>query len=176
MGYSAKAIANAFLQIGNEHATPISPLKMQKLVYIAHGWSLGLTDNPLVADELPEAWEYGPVFPSLYHEFKEYGRGAITQPASEFVISPSTKGFTYEEPEVPVGDDGTWALLRRVWDQYGKFGGIALSELTHRDGTPWDVTRAKARGVKNADIPNDIILAHYKSLIDRNRARRAEGA
>ena len=47
MGYSAKALANFFIK----NYTNISPLKIQKLVYISHGWHLGLFDEPLVDDE-----------------------------------------------------------------------------------------------------------------------------
>lgn len=54
--YSAKEIANYFLELSAKK--DISPLKIQKLVYIAHGWHLALYGEPLVQDELAEAWEY----------------------------------------------------------------------------------------------------------------------
>ena len=39
MGYSAKAVANYFLsKYGRKKG--ITPLKIQKLVYIAHGWHM----------------------------------------------------------------------------------------------------------------------------------------
>ena len=82
MGYSAFAVANYFLRLGRDSGEEITPLKIQKLVYIAHGYHLAFTasDNspnglPLVDDEFAEAWQYGPVFPSLYHHFKRFGGG-----------------------------------------------------------------------------------------------------
>ncbi len=63
MGYSAQAVANCFLDLANKENKEITPLKIQKLVYIAHGWFLAVTDKPLVDDEFVEAWQYGPVFP-----------------------------------------------------------------------------------------------------------------
>lgn len=63
VGYSAKAVANYFLAQYGKHG--LNPLKLQKLVYIAHGWNLAVRNQPLVDNELPEAWEYGPVFASL---------------------------------------------------------------------------------------------------------------
>lgn len=64
MGHSAKAIANFFIDRHKRHG--ISPLKLQKLIYMAHGWHLALLDKPLVEDEAPEAWKFGPVFASVY--------------------------------------------------------------------------------------------------------------
>jgi hypothetical protein len=51
-------------------------MQVQKLVYIAHGWMLGLASEPLV-DREPEAWERGPVFPSLREHIKLSGSKLI---------------------------------------------------------------------------------------------------
>ena len=83
MEYSAKAIANYFLELAAKHGEKVTPLKIQKLVYIAHGWHLALYEKPLVYDEFAEAWEYGPVFPSIYHEFKHFGGAPIAEPATD---------------------------------------------------------------------------------------------
>ena len=59
-----EGVANAFLKKSQKDGTIITQMKLQKLVYIAHGWMLGLSGKPLVNQE-PEAWERGPVFPQL---------------------------------------------------------------------------------------------------------------
>ena len=69
--YSAIAVANCFLDIADAQSRPITPLKIQKLVYIAHGWHLAIYEEPLIV-ELVEAWKWGPVIPLLYHEFKNF--------------------------------------------------------------------------------------------------------
>ena len=81
--------------------------------------------------------------------------------------------FDLVEPNVPVDDGFAWALIRRVWDQYGKYGGIYLSELTHRAGTPWEEVWSGSGGVKNAAIENERIKKHYESLRERNVAKKA---
>lgn len=48
----------------------LTPLQVIKMVYIAHGYSLALLDEPLV-EEAVEAWRYGPVLPSVYHTVKK---------------------------------------------------------------------------------------------------------
>ena len=173
MGYPVKAIANAMLHIAAEHGAPVTPLKLQKLVYIAHGWNLGLTNQPLVDDELPEAWQYGPVFPSLYQEFKDFGKAPITRPASSFEFGNGS-GFSLVEPKISEDDYNTWNLLRKIWDVYGKFGGVGLSDLTHREGTPWQQVYNESGGIKNADIPNAVISAHYQDIV-KQRAAAAHG-
>jgi len=57
MTCSAIAVANHFIQ---EHPGEITHLKLQKLVYISHGWHLGIfRKEELVEDELAEAWKHG---------------------------------------------------------------------------------------------------------------------
>jgi hypothetical protein len=43
MPASVKALANEFLNLADDADKRIDPLQMQKLVYLAQGWSLGLT-------------------------------------------------------------------------------------------------------------------------------------
>lgn len=47
MCYSAKAVANAFIKVAKEEKLPLSNLVLQKLVFLAHGWYLGITKKPL---------------------------------------------------------------------------------------------------------------------------------
>lgn len=78
MSYDSRTIANHFIALAEIEGRTITPMTIQKLVYLAHGWSLGLFDEPLI-DDTVEAWEYGPVIPSLYNAFKKYGNNPITQ-------------------------------------------------------------------------------------------------
>src|ERR1041385_1190632 len=80
MRFDPKAIANYFLDLAESEKAAIEPLKMQKLVYFAHGWYLAFTGKPLL-NEFVEAWQYGPVIPDLYHAFKHYGSQPITERA-----------------------------------------------------------------------------------------------
>lgn len=55
--YPAIAIANYFLKLGKERGIAINPMKLNKLVYLAHGWHLALYDLSLI-DEMVEAWTF----------------------------------------------------------------------------------------------------------------------
>ena len=69
-------VAREFLHITKGKDLNLTPLKLMKLVFFAHGWCLGLTKKPLVC-ELVEAWPTGPVFPDLYRVIGKYGESAV---------------------------------------------------------------------------------------------------
>lgn len=79
--FPAKEIANYFLGIADNNGKPISPMKLLKLVYYAHGWHLALSGNPLIKENV-EAWRFGPVVRCLYDEFKIWGNGPIRKRAT----------------------------------------------------------------------------------------------
>ena len=72
------AVANEFLGLAKKEKIEISNLKLIKLMYIAQGLSLSLSDRALFPDPI-EAWKYGPVISSIYHEFKHFGRNPIKE-------------------------------------------------------------------------------------------------
>ena len=76
LGKVPKQVAEYFLNLARADDKTLSPMQVLKLVYIAHGWNLGLNAQPLVNEDI-EAWQYGPVIPSLYHKYKQYGSNPI---------------------------------------------------------------------------------------------------
>jgi uncharacterized phage-associated protein len=50
----------------------LSPMKLQKLCYYAQGLYMATHNGALLFEEDFEAWTFGPVVRSLYHEFKHY--------------------------------------------------------------------------------------------------------
>ena len=176
MGYSAFAVANYFLELGRCEEKEITPLMIQKLVYIAHGYHLAFTEKydpgngkPLVDDEFVEAWQYGPVFPSLYHQFKRYGGNPITDFAEDTDFSYDEESgklhLDSEIPEVDQDDQFACALLDKVWEVYKDYTGYQLSSITHKKGSPWDKTQYPNEGFKNAHIPNGEIKNYYLERI-----------
>lgn len=161
--FNPKSIANYFLQLAESSGETISPMKLQKLVYYAHGWYAGYTGQPLI-NEAVEAWQYGPVIPSLYHEFKMYGSKDIKSKASDF----DGNGFSVVElPE----DSNIQAFLNNIWKSYGKFTGLKLSEMTHAVDSPWYKTWQEHPGVRGADIPFENLKEHFEGLIKKAKEK-----
>ena len=155
--YGAKAIANFFL----EKDPGLTQMKLHKLLYYAHGWHLGFRKQPLL-DEMVEAWEYGPVVPSIYHEFKDVGATGINRLATAF--DPHSMAYDFI-PTVNPADRTTLALLERVWEVYKKFSAPQLSRMTHAENSPWKQTRKKNPGLKGVDIPNNLIQMHFEDRL-----------
>jgi uncharacterized phage-associated protein len=155
MPFSAKAVANEFLELAKAENRQLTPMGVIKLTYLAHGWYLALAGEPLL-DENVEAWRFGPVIPSLYHEFKEFGNGPITRPAS---ISP-----IWNRPAALTGEGSAYAkrVIKRVWDVYKHLTAVQLSNLTHEPNSPW--TQTPNKEIHGTDIPNTVIREYFANL------------
>ena len=167
MTYNAKAIANLLIDVAKENGSYLDQMKLQKLVYITHGWNLAIAGHPLITDEI-QAWQYGPVIPSLYSEFRNCGRNDITDYATDIQISEDDLKFSFEPPKIDRDDHHTIELANKVWAVYGGYTGPQLSNLTHMPDTPWDrVYKASPR----ATIANELIREHFVGL---SRSRNAQ--
>jgi uncharacterized phage-associated protein len=160
--YSPKAIANAFLQRAFNAKKLIGHLKLQKLVYIAHGYYLAFTNGVPLVNEPFEAWDYGPVSRSLYDEFRSVGRDQITRLAME--IDWDNEGDI--PTPAPVGDTTVEQVIDFVFKAYGDRTPFALSDLTHKDGWAWDRARkADKYQLRNKDIDNELIKEDFKPYL-----------
>ena len=146
---SALAVANQFIQLGIADGRPVDPMKLQKLVYIAEGWSLVKRHEPLIRESV-EAWPYGPVVPQLYSAFKSYRAANIHRPCP---VPPNTPALEAEDDQ----------LIRQVWQQYRGLTAIELSMMTHEQGSAWDLAR-KAADPANASpvIPPAFIRDEFQ--------------
>jgi len=136
MAYDRRQIANCFIRLAADNKRVLFVTTMLKLVDISHGWALALLGRPLIEDRI-EAWQYGPVIPKIYYNFKN-GQGP-------FNIN-----------EKPMGNDES-SLIDQVYDIYGDMSARKLSKLTHIPGGPWDIV-TKARGHV---IPDELIKSYY---------------
>ena len=153
MAYPAVAVANFFITKAKNSSQDLSPMKLLKLVYLAHGWYLALEQRALI-DEPIVAWQFGPVVESLYHEFKHYGNDKVT----DLVDIENNEAVT------ALGNDKVaLAILDRVWEIYGSYTAIQLSKLTHEKGSPWDIAWHAEDGKNNRNhcIQNYLIQEYY---------------
>ncbi len=165
--YDVRAIGNWFLKRAEQDGEQLSAMKLQKLAYVAHGWYLALTDKPLVHDAV-EAWQWGPVFRSLYREFQEFGSQNITRRATAF------DGATLVDKEISIQDyddpdpESMNQFLESAWRVYGNYSAGELSNITHQSGTPWQqMFEGMGNQIKPYTvIPNEMIASHYKELLN----------
>ena len=163
--YSSIQIANFFIEQSLKEREYLTPMKLQKLVFFAHGWHLAYKDVGLL-DEQVEAWKFGPVVSSLYHRVKRYGNTFVKEPISDF------DQITFQEvvPCISNEDIETRVFLESIWNVYKKFSGTALSDATHVEGSPWyRVYNDPAnQPLKNGtDIPEEYIKEYFKSKMTK---------
>ena len=155
MYYSPIVIACYFVQLAEIEKTPISPMKIQKLVYFAHCWHLALEGKPLISDQV-EAWEFGPVIPTLYHFLIGLGE----KPIPKRWINDNLVCFEQ------IHKTSVSKLLEKVWEVYGGYSGVRLANATHVKSDPWYKTWHKeGKYRKNTNIPDDLIKKIYKAKI-----------
>ncbi|WP_407270592.1 Panacea domain-containing protein [Radiobacillus sp. PE A8.2] len=120
----------------------MSPKKLQKLLYYAYSWTLTLenenNDNLQVRlfDERIEAWVHGPVIPSVYGKYRDYGFLDIE------------KNESYQ----PVLSSEIEDILEQVWDEYGSYTGNQLESITHQED-PWIVARGDCSPIERCTRP-----------------------
>ena len=117
---------------------PITNIILQKLLYYSKGWSLGLTGEPCFENAI-HAWEWGPVVPSAYNVYEQYGKHAI---------------------EIPDGGEiQDNVLLDSVVRVYGQMKPFDLSDQTHEED-PW--LKNYVVGDKEASkIPNSALQEFF---------------
>lgn len=152
---SVQVVADDILKIAKRRGVPVTPMQLMKLVYISYGWYLAMHGSKLFNDRI-EAWKYGPVIPNLYQATKRFGRDPIP---------------THLIADGPISNPAMEAFYSSIVENYGRYSGIALSNLTHRDGTPWQrVFRPNVMGI---EITDDLIREHYQQGLDARRATAA---
>lgn len=151
-GISPVAVANYLLEKDAKSACAgMDQMKLIKLVYICHGLHLAEFGKPLV-NELAEAWEYGPIFPSIYGETMGSGKDPIKGPLGNGAVSDQ---LTNQQKK----------LADEVYEDYCKFDGIHMMLRAINRGTPWHTTYI-VRGRKKFPIPNGLTKAYYKEMLD----------
>lgn len=120
----------------------LTPMQILKLVYISHGWMLGLLDRPLISEDV-EAWRYGPVERSIYHRYRKYRGNPIAE-----------QGASHDRQMDAQQKD----LIDQVFKGYGRHSGVELSRLTHQPDTPWAIAWRSGMNI----IPNELIRNHYR--------------
>ena len=146
--YKPSDIARFFLSQENHG---IDNLKLNKIIYIVLGYSLGLYDYNIFEEEV-EAWMYGPVIPTIYSKYREYGGRTIPKENDE------------ETGMLNIKDNGRlYLILNFIKERYNTQTGIDLMWLTHGEGTPWS-NYYRGHSERNT-IPRKAIRKYYRNFL-----------
>lgn len=138
MIYNVLEVCRHVINYSNEHDYGISNLKLQKVLYFVQAYFLTeRKDHMPCFNEKIEAWDFGPVVPEAYHEYKQYGSGDIPNVEFYFQFDVedvwSVRRVQYKDDVIKKEDK---ILIDRVVDKFSDYSATDLVSLTHRQ-SPW---------------------------------------
>lgn len=136
--YKALDVCRHVINYSNEHDYGISNLKLQKVLYFIQAYFLiEKKDHTPCFDEKIEAWDFGPVVPEAYYEYKQYGSGDIPTIESFIIFDKdniwNSKKVKFEDTLI---SDTDKSLINKVVDKFADYSATDLVSLTHRQ-SPW---------------------------------------
>lgn len=138
----ATTVCNNILSRAINEKIDVSPMKLQKLLYFVACEYIKKTASPLFSEAF-EVWKYGPVLPSVYNEFKSYGKEPILTYAKD------AKGISYIVDEDAVPD--LRLAIDRIWKSFKNWSGVALSQITHKEGSAWSYSYDRYKTIVESD-------------------------
>jgi len=137
--YSALSVAKFY---ADKSDWSLSNLQLQKMTYLSQLVWFKSHDEPLI-DSSFEAWDYGPVVPSMYHKLKCFG----SRPVKNVFRSVKT-----------IDNNDVVKFLNKGFEVLSKKEPWELVGLTHTEGGAW----AKHYLSESVVISNDDIKAEVK--------------
>lgn len=155
-GYDPRRVANLLLDLADKRGIPLTHVKLQKLVYFADESYFVRSGKSLISGNF-EAWQHGPVCPTLYQTFKPAGSDAISFRAMgrDLKTGESNPLSPINNLEV---EDELVATLRA----YGHLSAWKLVDLSHSEGGPWDSAIRRSKAGKAVGTIIERRASHYR--------------
>lgn len=128
----------------NQEREGITNLKLQKVLYFVQAYYLAKLNRPIFSDNI-EAWEYGPVVPSIYRKY----RSNVSNP----IILEEDKSSLSEEDK---------KMVRKIWDTFGGYSASRLVDITHAH-SPWK----EANKTSSQIISHKSLKEYYTPLLNK---------
>ena len=157
--YNVLDVCRYAINYSNKKQYGISNLKLQKVLYFIQAFFLSYTDShkPCFKDKI-EAWDFGPVVPKAYHEFKQFGSGDIPPLTSyiNFDVDDVWNATRVEYNEDCIKEEDQ-RRIQSVIDLFAEYSATDLVALTHNQA-PW---REAYQPHKNNEITTDAIRRYF---------------
>ena len=154
---TAVSVAKCFFDLRKKETNQeLGFVKIQKLVYFAHTFYLGTTDQTMIEEPL-EAWQWGPIFPSLYH----------------CLLGQNIPQVMAAAPAID--DEEIRSFIGTLERLFRPFTTLQLSVMAHIERSPWYETVTKTTGSSDTsvDFLRKTLPAHL--LSDRETILRLFG-
>lgn len=157
--YNSVAVAFYIVAWANAHNVTINLTKTQKLLYIAYGANLILGGDRLCGEH-PQAWPYGPVFPTTRRK----------------LLKADLYRVTMDSPEVGDLKDDTYleSLMKFVFKGFGDKTAAQLTVWSHSPNSPWDETTHLFNFKWGMEIPDSFIYDYFSTIIKVDKPATAQ--
>lgn len=119
--YRALSVARYIIERCHSQNRSISNLKLQKILYFVQAEFLVSRGQPCFVEQI-EAWDFGPVVPEVYQQYKIFGSSNI--PVFGRIVNP-----------VVIRNDDQ-ELINEIVDECARYSASALVDITHHQ-SPW---------------------------------------
>lgn len=172
---SAVAVANELAALAlAARVTDLSPSKLHDLVYLAHGWSLGVAGKALIAGAI-HAWRDGVFAPEL-REAGCWGTKRLDGWVTTLVTDAARGVMVEQTPRLPPKDPAH-KTLAAAWKLYGGLSPFDLSRITKEAGAPWDLiwNDEQRPDDEPKPIPNATLRLWFRELAAKRRGKAQLG-
>jgi uncharacterized phage-associated protein len=137
-------VSSYIISLAEQIGEPVTNMKLQKLLYYSYAWHLVEFNSSKLFGENIEAWQYGPVVPVVYRQYRSCGADNIKKSASG-----DTNNIDAKSKEI----------IDEVFNVYGSKSAIELMRLSHSEA-PWRDTYQEGRKIS---ISDDAIVTFFSS-------------
>lgn len=148
--FNSVIVAKYIIACANDKCIPINITKVQKLLYISYGIYLAVTGKRLT-NEHPHAWPYGPVFPTTRNKILKLDIYSINKDDADLASIKDNEEFN--------------TLLNLVFNSFGSWSAAQLTEWSHSNGSPWEMTTCLEGFKWGMTIPDSFIQGYFKNLV-----------
>lgn len=144
-GIERDIIINSYYVISffNINNTPVTNLKLQKLMYFMEAIYMSVADSENLYSEEFYAWEFGPVCKKLYEKYASFE-------SYEIELTDEQNRLAHDIPNV------NYLLVQILYKLFGDWTTYDLVEFTHSVDSPW----SKVYDGKNGSI-----------IVDKNQTK-----
>lgn len=155
--YDVCDVCRYVINYSNKKEYSISNLKLQKLLYFIQAVFIIDKGKQCFNDQI-EAWDFGPVVPKAYREFKMYGCADIPPITSYFIFDEddiwNTRRVEFDESIIKRKDR---KAINKVVDMFSEYTATDLVQLTINQ-LPWE--NVYEPGMNNVITP-DMLKEYY---------------
>lgn len=146
-------VTKRILYVAQTNGDLITNLKMQKLLYYAQAWFMVNNNKKVLFDDEIQAWQFGPIVPSVYNKLKKFKYNPISMDLSDENWKSLSKKQT--------------VFIEDFCKFFFKFSATELVSMSHNE-TPWKEAFKKGQYSK---ISEDSMYEYYSNLLKKNEEK-----